>query len=845
MPNYLPKRCAAWPWPWPTVLAGCLLCASPDACAAESDEVFDRSFLRTFGASDPEQVIDLNHLRGQEGLPPGMYPVTVRLNGKRLEQQTLRFFRAPGEDRLQACFTPALLDGWGVALAPGQSEPCVSLGEHFEGAAQQFDPRAMTLELSIPQAFLHSSTDGFIDEQEWDSGIDAALLNYQASAAQVHREGEGSHYQGSLYLQAGVNLAGWRLRSSSAFIKSPNTVSQWQRNNTYAQRDLPRQWGTLTAGEHFTPGNVFDSLPYRGVSLASDMSMLPDALQGYAPVVRGLAQTQAKVEVRQNGYSLYTTYVPPGPFVIDNLNAAGGSGELEVIVTEADGREQRFVQPYATLSNMLRPGIWRHSITVGEYNTGADSSTPGFTEATLAYGLPLDMTAYGGIQASSFYRAVQGGLGKSLGSLGALSLDVTQAWTDNPGQARDQGKSYGWRYGKSFATGTSLRFAGYRYSTEGYRDFSEAVWQQSPTERFLGSKRNRIEVSLAQATAQGSLYLGVFQQTYWRGRDTEQRVQLGLNTYWRGISYGLYANRNLGSDSAGQHQLSLTVSMPLGGSSSATYSASASQGALGHRASVAGGLDRANDWRYGVDISHSEQGSQSGAASLNYRSAKLMTGAAFAAGDGYRQATVSASGSVLAHPDGLAFGQPLGETIALIDASGVANVGVQNSPGARTNADGYAIVPYLSPYRRNRVALDTEHLGMEVDIDNGVLQSVPRRGAVVRARFEVSRTRKIIAVLRLANGKQPPFGSQVFDRENQSVGVVGPGGQVLLAVDESARELVAKWNERADGQCIIDLAPPAHAETSPQAVRTLVCQPAAEMADVGPVPQSLSQRVPS
>ncbi|WP_257903299.1 fimbria/pilus outer membrane usher protein, partial [Pseudomonas sp. Colony2] len=110
----------------------------------------------------------------------------------------------------------------------------------------------------------------------------------------------------------------------------------------------------------FTPGDVFDSVPFRGVQLASDMGMLPDSMQGYAPVIRGIAETQAKVEVRQNGYSLYTTYVAPGAFEINDLNAASGSGDLEVIITEADGRERRFTQPYATLANMLRENTWRY-----------------------------------------------------------------------------------------------------------------------------------------------------------------------------------------------------------------------------------------------------------------------------------------------------------------------------------------------------------------------------------------------------------------------------------------------------------------------------------------------------
>jgi outer membrane usher protein len=807
---------------------------------AQENTAFDSSFLRRF--ADSSLTLDLGGLDNAHSLPPGTYPVALQLNGKPMGRQTIVFVAEPTQQQLRPCMTSALLDSLGIGLSTPDEHTCLDITQTIADSQIRFDSQALVLDISVPQAHLRRTPNGLIEEQEWDSGINAAMLNYQINAAHGQRAGQGQGYQGSVYLQAGVNFAGWRLRSSSALSRDGRSAARWQRNNTYAQRDLPRHWGNLTLGEHFTPGNVFDSLPYRGIQLASDMGMLPESMRGYAPVVRGLAQTQAKVEIRQNGYSLYTTYVPPGPFVIDNLSSAGGSGELEVIVTEADGSVRRFIQPYATLSNMLRPGIWQHSLTVGQYMDGNADAMPTFTEATLAYGLPLDLTLYGGLQASSFYQAAQGGAGTSLGNLGAISLDVTQAYTDHTGRRRDQGKSYGWRYGKSFTTGTSLRFAGYRYSTQGYRDFNEAVWQQSPNRITAGNKRNRIEVSLAQSTAQGSLYLGIFEQTYWGNRRREQQLQAGLNTYWQGISYGLYANRNLGSGDRYQ-QLSLTLSIPLGQSTSASYSATVNQGSIGHRASLAGQLDPANNWRYGLDASRSEQGAQAGSASLNYRSPAVLIGTSLSAGSGYHQATLSAAGSMLGHADGVEFGQSLGETVALIDTNGVANIGVQNTPGSRTGRRGYATVPYLTPYRRNRIALDTDHLGLEVDIENSVLQTVPRRGAVIKTRFEVQRTHKLIALLRLPNGDQPPFGSQVVDNENRPVGVVGPGGQVLLAIGDDVRQLTAKWNDHAGGRCTIALPLVSAHEPVGYSARTLVCQPTADLASAGPAPTLYSQKV--
>ncbi len=85
---------------------------------------------------------------------------------------------------------------------------------------------------------------------------------------------------------------------------------------------------------------IFDSVPFRGAQLASDDDMLPDSLRGYAPVIRGIARTNAQVIVKQNGYTIYQSYVSPGAFEIADMYPTGSSGDFDVTIKEADGSEQ-------------------------------------------------------------------------------------------------------------------------------------------------------------------------------------------------------------------------------------------------------------------------------------------------------------------------------------------------------------------------------------------------------------------------------------------------------------------------------------------------------------------------
>ncbi|XPE64182.1 fimbria/pilus outer membrane usher protein [Shigella flexneri] len=61
-----------------------------------------------------------------------------------------------------------------------------------------------------------------------------------------------------------------------------------------------------------------DSVSFRGVQLAS-VNMLPDSLKRFAPVVRGIAKSNAQITIKQNGYTIYQTYVWPGAVEISNL----------------------------------------------------------------------------------------------------------------------------------------------------------------------------------------------------------------------------------------------------------------------------------------------------------------------------------------------------------------------------------------------------------------------------------------------------------------------------------------------------------------------------------------------
>lgn len=144
------------------------------------------------------------------------------------------------------------------------------------------------------------------------------MLSYNFNANR-NRTRSGTNDSAFLGLNAGLNLGDWRLRHNASMSWQSRNGSQYQALDSYAQRDITALKSQLTVGESNTSGEIFDTLSYRGVQLASDDRMLPDSMRGYAPVIRGIARTNARVTVRQAGNVLLETTVAPGAFVIDDL----------------------------------------------------------------------------------------------------------------------------------------------------------------------------------------------------------------------------------------------------------------------------------------------------------------------------------------------------------------------------------------------------------------------------------------------------------------------------------------------------------------------------------------------
>ena len=868
----------------PLSLATCLAVMSARAMAGM---YFNPAFL----SDDPSAVADLSRFEKGGAQPAGTYQVDIYINQDMYKTRKLNFVVKPatpaaavpaGAADALALNNPAMTgDGTDVpkqddtglmpeltvgdlkdmgvnlkllpALARAPDTQKVNLTATIPGSITNFDFAQQRLNISIPQAYMSTHARGYISPEKWDQGIPAILFNYNFNGS--NNRGDSSSDDYFLSLNSGANLGGWRLRDNStwSYMRGSGMAadSEWQHISTYVAHTVAPLRSEFMAGDVSTPSDVFTGLPMRGVVLASDDNMLPDSQRGFAPTVRGIAKSNSKVTITQNGYTVYQTYVPAGPFVINDLYSMSSSGDLTVTVTGADGSNSTYTVPYASVPMLQREGRVKYGLAVGKYRSGnGDQEDVNFGQGTLMWGLRHGITAYGGVQFSDNYQAEALGFGFRIGEFGAMSLDATQANSTLADGSQHTGQSYRAMWAKSLnATGTNLQLATTRFSTRGFYTLDQTTYKimkgydvpqtlnqphltDSPTADYTdyydlyNTQKNQVQATVSQNIGDngkyGALYLTGTWTSYWNTSQDDASWQFGYSSSWKDISYSVNYSYTKEAEESGpaDQQLSLSFSLPLGkwlspstsgggditkintNSAFATYTMNTDKnGYTSNQVGINGTLLKDNNLSYSVTEGVQNQGGgNNGSASLNYQGGYGNSNVAYNYSPGYQSVNYGLSGGIVIHQHGVTLSQPLGDTNILVAAPGAGNVGVSDSTGVKTDWRGYAVVPYANTYHENDVSLDADTLPANVDVDSGVDKVVPTEGALVEAHFKAHVGLRAFITM-MHDGKPVPFGTTVTEHDSDSTGIMGDGGQVYLAGLKPQGTLKAQWGNTADTQC--------------------------------------------
>lgn len=813
---------------------------------------FEEAFLRRDknGAS-PDVFIY------EDSVMPGSRLTDIMINDQSAGKTEIDFVRVDNE-RVIPCLSRNLLKSLGIRVSlysgwlpvkdddSSGSSRCEDITQRIPAAFVKYDNTHQVLNITVPQEALDSRHFTMISPTEWDHGVSSLRTSYNGYFYSSRVKGRsGTDWRTEdvtsentwLNLSTTGSLGAWRLYSIDSFYR--NDRHQWksQHDRSYLARDIAFLRSNLQVGEIYTRafGTMTGAIPLRGISLSTSEKMSLDNQYSYAPVIRGVARTNARLTIRQHGTVIYSTLLTPGAFAIEDLYTAQVGSDLEVTVEESDGQFRTFRVPYTSLPGMIRPGAVRYSIAGGTYRQPYGGGTePSLMTGTLEYGFE-HFTLNGASVVAENYQMLSTGAAWNIGSIGAFSAELaharhTETWQDN---RRREGSAARLLYARQFDyTGTSLQLLGWQYQSESFLDPGEFLARQgrgwvnnyAPETWFLERRRrNRVEMTVSQnISSAGSLYMTLSQERYYGTSEKNTSVSAGAGTTIGPVSASLSLVHNR-YNHINDNQVSLSLSLPLsalssgrGNSGFLSYGLSRNRNNQYSQSLGYSGNSDGNDFNYNATIQRDTFGEYSQSGSLGWNGSRANITGAVSHGRDYRQYSAGISGGLTLWQGGVIMSPSLGNTIAIVDAPGAENVGVSGTNNARTDASGRAVVTWLTPYRYNQINLDTA-ASDGAELKETSRRVVPSEGAAVLLRFATRTGRR--ALVEIHSRKAIPLGAMVYTQEDtDEAGIVGAKGLVwLTGLDtRDSRELSVTWGEKPEEQCRMTLPAPTESQLKPE-----------------------------
>ena len=800
-----------------SALAVCIYACCQTSLVAADDIEFNTDVLDVKDKAN----IDLSQFSKRGYIMPGEYTFKITINENELEEQDIKVYASDiDKNDSRACLTPELIKKFGFKerytkeFSLWHQNQCVDITA-LKGVEVHPDLSAAILAVSVPQAYMEYVSDNWVPSSMWDDGVPGVLADYNVNAQTRKNNEAGNQNTVSGNGTLGINVGAWRARADwqgSYDSESDSSADAARKNMTltraYLYRALRGLKAKLTLGEDYVNSDLIDSFRFAGASIVSDDNMLPPNLRGYAPEVTGLAKTNAKVVISQQGRVIYQTQVAAGPFAIQDLSTAV-SGDLDVRVEEQDGSVQEYKVSTANIPYLTRPGQVRYKLYAGkptDYDHKAHGDT--FAASEFSVGISNGWSIYGGAITSSKYIALTAGIGRDLMALGAVALDVTRS-DAKLDQEHRHGQSYRVSYSKRFDdTGSQVTFAGYRFSEKDFMSFNDYLQYRSHDDDYMRSKEMYTVTFSQQFESLGlSAYLNYSHQTYWNN-PTEDRYSLALSRYFdigkmKNISGSLTAYRNKFNEK-NDDGIYFSVAVPWGDAGTLSYNASMDGEADSHNVAYYERLKNGDNYR--ISAGASDNGSSLNGYYDHLSDIVEVTTNLDYQHNKYSSAGMTLRGGMTATAQGAALHRTnmMGGSRVLLDTGDTAGIPVQGySSSTHTNRFGKAVVADVNDYNKNSLNIDINQLPEDAEATGSVVQATLTEGAIGYRKFNVVSGLKAMAIIRLADGSYPPFGATIHNEAGQETGIINDEGQVYLSGLKSGVKMNASWNGKV--QCTFSI----------------------------------------
>ena len=682
--------------------------------------------------------------------------------------------------------------------------------DDLPGATALVDEQQLTMQITTrPEAFV--STVDVVKPPQFPPPMLAhpgAFLNYQLSMTQFERDrSDNGAFEVGFFSRYGVFTTG---------LLAPELGSprDWVRLDSTFAVDYPERLTSLRLGDTLSRAGTWGR-PIRlgGVQYGTNFNVQPGFIRAPVLEAAGSATVPSTVDVFVNNALARRTAVPPGPFSITNIPAINGAGEVRLVVTDLLGRQQIITQPYYGSIQLLKRGLEDFSYEAGltRRDFAIDSGTygPPIGAATYRRGFTDAFTGELHAESSAGVRTIGPTGVVRAGNVGLVSGTYAIGHSD-------QGVGH-------------LVGAGIEHIESKYNFSAIGLWA-TPAFRQVGMSADELPKN-RQTTLTAGYNLGglgtvsatrVVQDQ--RGQPFAEIVTFSYNVpVGRIASFSVNVQRIAGENGSTGIHASLTI--PLGELTSASLAADRTRtnatGKLENVQSVL--LQKSPPFGDGYGYRVQARDKDLLAAGTLQTRVGIYTAEGSRTGDDHDQAVRLGAEGGIATIGGYYFAsRSMNDSFGVVRIADYPDVRVlqDNQVVARTDKDGYAVVPRLRPYDRNQISLDARDLPLDAVLGSLKLDAVPYYRSGVLLDFPIKRVRAATMTIALEDGQSIPSGAVARVEGKQDEFPVALRGELYIEGLENRNRIIVEWKGRA---CTLDVVYPKTDDPLPD-LGTFVCK---------------------
>ena len=647
------------------------------------------------------------------------------------------------------------------AETPADSDGLIGL-DTLSGLSYRYDSAMQRLILHIPPSLRPLQRLGYQVPEAVDVRRDSGWL--------IDYEIYGRRFDDNRFISAGHTMRYFGPAGAvelSGVSRAGDDSDVYRRLDTFWTYSDPDRLWTWTVGDLISGGLPW-TRPVRmgGVQWRRNFGVRPDLITLPMPRFTADAALPSSVDLYVNNIQQFGSDVQDGPFVLDTLPRISGAGEASLIVTDALGRVTQTVLPLYLDHLRLAPGLSDFSVEAGFLRRNFGSEDDSYeSEPAASFSWRRGMTDTFTIESHG-----EIGLGTRMAGVGAVWSPanrwgaLTGSYSRSSGDTDGDQHTLGYQWNAP-AYGIDLH---HLRRSAGFRDLGDAGLDTTATAPSL---RAQDRATFWVPTRRGS-----FAFTWLRWRNGEEQSHRTRSISWTQIfASSLSLSMSLFDDDDSGRGGGLILSKPLGDDLYASVSTQRSGGRMSTIAELRQNAPYQGGWGWTIQAGDRPGAYAQAAAEVRSRYGEARFGIEHF--DGQPGAFFYGGGSIVLMDGHVFLSRRIYDAFAVVSTQGVPDVLIRNENRAyaRTNDDGYLLVPELRGWQRNRLAIDPDDLGPNYRLGELEQFATPADRSGVLVDFLVARLNPAIVIL-LTPDEQPVMAG--------SRGVLtGTGREVMVGFD--------------------------------------------------------------